>query len=532
MSSPLFFQTPFLVGVRAAGLLLCVLSWPLGGAAWLVFAWGALSLLRMPRRRLLVELAIASMLLLAVAPGWAPLVGATVMLLVIPLAPESGALNLNGLDRYFYLQDGPNSRMNSHHFVDTDAPLEREPLERAVAAMLHEVPLARSFVREAPLSVARFVARRPWVGVAELLCWSDAPVEAGDSRALDAPMDLRRLPPWRVIHAPRSEGGYRLCLTVHHSAVDGEGGLLMLDLLVRRYNELRAGRQLTPQVPAHGGQRLRELLRPRGLGWTLRMMRRHVAAGDKHKGASALLADDAAAHPTHTRHHLLRIPGDTWQRLKAVSTAKGVSRNDLLVGAVFRAASALRQERGWPELRFRSFVPANLREALGVPSGLGNYLGMLDVVALPEDIHSPELEKRLSESIRSKRVLDEAVGFMVNMGLLTLMPPAMFRAALRSNEADPSSFIYSMVVSTIRQPEELALPEGVTTERVLVRGSLTGSPCFGVVIIHSGGQVHGVLEYLSPTVRDETAREFAERWLAEVDRLAGAGDLHEQHLAG
>ncbi|MFY2561142.1 hypothetical protein ACN469_26305 [Corallococcus terminator] len=520
MSSPSSFQVPFLVGVRAAGLLLCLLSWRLGGWAWLGFAWGALSLLRVPRRGLLVELAVASALLLVVAPGWPPLVAAAVMLLVIPLAPESGGLHLNGLDRYFYLQDGPGSRMNSHHFVDTDTPLEREPLERAVSAVLHEVPLARSFVREATLGVARFVARRPWVEPARLLCWSDAPVEAEDSRLLDAPMDLRRLPPWRVIHAPRPEGGYRLCLTVHHCAVDGEGGLLMLDLLVRRYNELRAGRPLSPQLPVHGGQRLRALLRPRGFAGMWKLISRHFAPGDKDKGASALLADDVAAHPTHTRHHLLRIPADTWLRLKAVSSAEGVSRNDLLVGAVFRAASALRLARGWPDLRFRTFVPTNLRGALGVSSGLGNYLGMLQVVANPEDIRSPKLEKTLSESIKNLRAPDEAVSFMVNMGLLTLMPPGMFRGGLRRNDADPSAFNYSLLVSTIRQPEELALPEGVVTERVLVRGSLTGRPCFGVVIIHSGGEVHGVLEYLSPTVRDETAREFTERWVAEVERLA------------
>ncbi|WP_426747170.1 hypothetical protein VZQ01_06380 [Myxococcus faecalis] len=520
MSSSSFFQTPFVVGTRAAGLLLCGLSAWLGGWAWLGFAVGALSLLRVPRRGLLVELAVASALLWLVMPAWPPLVAAALMLLVIPLAPESGALRLNGLDRYFYLQDGPGSRMNSHHFVDTATPLERESLERAVAAVLSELPLARSFVREATLGVARFVARRPWVEPSRLLCWSDAPVEAEDSRLLDAPMDLRRLPPWRVIHAPRPEGGYRLCLTVHHCAVDGEGGLLMLDLLVRRYNELRAGRPLSPRLPVHGGQRLRELLRPRGFAGMWRLVRRHFSMGDTDKGASAVLADDAAARPRHTRHHLLRIPADTWRRLKAVSTAEGVSRNDLLVGAVFRAASALRRERGQAELRFRTFVPTNLRSALGVPSGLGNYLGMLQVVASPEDLRSPALEKTLSESIRKLREPDEAVSFMVNMGLLTLMPPGMFRAGLRSNDADPSAFNYSLLVSTIRQPEELALPEGVETERVLVRGSLTGRPCFGVVIIHSGGEVHGVLEYLSPTVRDETAREFAERWVAEVERMA------------
>ncbi|QSQ15039.1 hypothetical protein [Myxococcus landrumensis] len=520
MSSTPSTHPPFIWGTRAAGLLLCVLSWRLGGWAFLGLAWGALSLLRVPRRGLLVELAVASSLLLLVSSDGLPLVGAALSLLVIPLAPESHALPMNGVDRYFYLQDGPGTRMNSHHFVDMDAPLEREPLERALSAVLKEVPLARSFVREAPLGITRFVAKRSWVGPTELLSWADLPVEAEDSRALDAAMDLRHLPPWRVIHAPRPDGGFRLCLTVHHSAVDGEGGLLMLDLLVRRYNELRAGRPLTPQVPLHGGQRLRDQLRPRGLGWTLRMMGRHFSLGDQDKGASAVLADDAAARPTHTRHHLLRIPGDTWQRLKGVSTARGVSRNDLLVGAVFRAADSLRQARGAPDQRFRAFVPTNLRAALGIPSGLGNYLGMLQVVARPEEIRSSGLERQLSESIRSMRVLEESVGFMVNMGLVTLMPPGMFRAALRKNDADPSMFNYSLLVSTIRQPEELALPEGVGTERVLVRGSLTGRPCIGVVIIHAGGDVHGVVEYLSPTMRDETVREFGDRWLAEVERLA------------
>ncbi|MBI4508342.1 MAG: hypothetical protein HY698_01820 [Deltaproteobacteria bacterium] len=512
---------PFCLGTRAAGLAVAWLGARHGGLGWIIAMVGAWSLLRVPRRRLLLELAALALLAAALWPEGGLAVAASGAALLIGLAaPESRALPLNALDRFFVAQDYPGTPMNSHHFVDTRAPIDRAALERALAALMAEVPMLRSFVREAVLGVERFVARKPWISAASLISWSDEPLEARDSAMLDAHIDLARSPPFRVIHAPRVEGGFRLCLTVHHSAVDGEGGLLLLGWLITRYNEAREGRPPSPLALPPDGRRFRILLGRKGLPWLVRAIRRHVRPFGKVGVVRAHLLDDERPQPTHSRHQMETVSPSSWEALKSAAASLGVTRNDLLVAAALRAADRLRSARGNPDRPYRILLPTNLRKELGMPATLGNYVGTVKLEVTPDEVRATSLPQVVSTKVREGRSLDESIETPVHLGVISaIMPPKLLRAALRRLDADPHSFFFSFLWSHMRSPPELPLPVGADTLRILVRGSLARRPGCGLAVTQSVGAVNVVFEYLHPIVSDATARAILQGFLAELEGL-------------
>lgn len=533
-SSPLLRPGPWCLAVLAlrlaavtfaAAAVSAAVTQPTGLAVG-AGAWGALSLLRVPRRRLAAELLLAAALgaygatgSLALTFGWAALLAASWFV----LAPEAATYALNGVDRYFVAQDHPNARMNSHHIVDTVEPLDRDVLTRALGALLREAPLGRTFVREAALRVERFVTREPFVAPGDLLEWRDAPLETPDGWAsLDAPFDLARRPPLRVVHAPREGGGHRLVLSAHHSAVDGTAGLLLLDRLLRHYNAQREGRPVDPPPALPDARRLRDLLRPQGRGWLLRMIRRHVRPMDKVGVRNATLLDAEDAAPTGSRHRLAEVPAATWQRLGERAAAAGRTRNDLLLSATLRAGDAWRQARARDERAFRVMLPTDLRATLGLPPRTyQNFVGVIRADFALSEVRAADLPTIVSSRVKEGRSLDEAIEAPVNLGTLSaLLPPWLFRRVLRQFDADPRSFFFSLLFSNIRTPADLARPAGVTTERVWVRGSLVRQPGFGIVLVNDGAHVNLAFEYLVPLASEDGVADFEARFLTEVERMA------------
>src|SRR5581483_6605107 len=349
----------FALLARVAALALIALSWPLAWPRWPFAALGALAPLRVPTRRLVLETLVLFLVLALVARSATPLWGALGCLIAAGLAPRR--LRMNGVDRYFVAQERRGTPMNSHHFVETKEPLDRPLLARAVAAFQRDVPIAQSYVHEAFLGVERFLSWSPLFG--RTLRWLDRPLRPED---LDAPFDLLRGPPFRVLHAMREGGGFVLVLTVHHSAADGTAGFLLLARLLQRYDELRTGRREERFAKDPPARRFRELLRPRGWRWIFSMIRRHVRPLDKLGVENASLLDDEKPQPYSSRHVLLAVPGARFEELKAEGAAQGLTRNDLLLAAALRAADAWRQARSRPDRPFRVLFPIDLRPLLGL----------------------------------------------------------------------------------------------------------------------------------------------------------------------
>jgi NRPS condensation-like uncharacterized protein len=519
----------FPLGTRLAALGLVVAAFrarAAGGPGWvlLVAAFAGIAALRVPRRQLVLDLA-AGFLLVALAGGLdpAPLACAAAAVALCIAAPEEGPAPLNGLDRYFIAQEYPGMAANSHHFVDLDRPLDRAALETAIGALMAEVPLCRSFIREAPLGVERFAARRPFISPAALLDWHPAPLAPAEECALlDAPFDLARRPPFRLLCAPRAEGGWRLTLSNHHSMADGSGGVLLLSWLVRRYNEARGGRAGAP-LGLPPLRRFRRIFRPRGPGWLLRMIRRHVRPLDKVGVQNASLLDDESPRPSGSRHAIAAFGAEDWEGARAAARARGVTRNDILVAASLRAALAFRRRRGRPDRRFRLLFPTDIRSLLGLPPSLQNFVGVIRAEFDPEEIARADLETLVSARVRLGRTLEEAIETPVNLGFLAaVLPPFLFRRALRAFDADPRSFFFSYLWSNIRLPPDFPVPDGARIERLWIRGSIPRQPGFGLVVVGGEGEASIVAEYLEALVSEASVAEFLALFVAEVRRALAA----------
>ncbi|GEM_PF-1069622 len=524
----------YVLGTRACALLAVVAFLRLGRSpnasvlAWTAAAWAATALFRVPRRRLIAELALGFGLgvgllisLPMVRVGSDDLflaVGVLALCIPVVLAPQGrSVLPMNGLDRYFVCQDYEAMRVNSHHFVDVSEQPSREALHSAVEALLAEMPIARSFVHETVLGMERFVAGGAWVEAGELVQWLAKAIEA-DYEVLDAPIDLLRCPPWRVLVAPRREGGWRIVLTIHHSAADGTGGMLWLSRLLQRYEEARTGREPAPLPADPPARRFRELFRPQGSAWLLRMIRRHVRPMDKVGVRNASLLDDEAPRLSESAHALCDVPDAEWVRLKTRAEELGVSRNDLLVTASLRAADGWRRARQRPDQRFRILLPTDLRPTLGLSPSFQNFVGVVRSDFSVEAVRAEGLPRLVSGRVKLGRTLEEAIETPVNLGFLSaVLPPGLFRLLLRNFDNDPRSFFFSYLFSQVRIPPDLPRPPG--TERVWVRGSLPRQPGFGLVVCPDGERVTLAFEYLQAYVSDASVADYRDRFLAEIAKV-------------
>lgn len=513
-------RVPWTLTLRTAALVVALASWRAGGWALLPGAWALLTLLRAPSRRLLLEVVAAAGVVAALGQGPVPaacglvIAGLALALVTIREAPWP----LNGLDRYFVCQEYPGAAANTHHVVDSARPFDPQGLARALRLVVEETPVARTFVREAWLGVERSVAPA-WFDPAARIHRLEVPLELRPD-LLDRPFDLAREPPWRVVVAPRAEGGWRLVLTAHHSAVDGAGGVRLLERLLRRYDEARRGvppARVDEDPPA---TRFRDVLRPRGLAWLARMVARHVKPLDKVGVKNASLLDDEARGWTGSRHLLTAIDPARWAALKERAAALGVTRNDLLVTATLRAADGWRRARGKEDRPFRLLLPTDLRATLGLPPSMQNVVGVVKADFAAAEVRAPELPGVVSGRIKLGRTVDEAVETPVNLGVVSaVLPPFAFRAALRRFDHDPRSFFFSLLVSTIRLPADLPAPADLGVERVWIRGSLARSPGVGLVLTDDGRQVTVAFEYLVPIASEAGVADLRQRFETEVAKF-------------
>ncbi|MBI3267659.1 MAG: hypothetical protein HYZ53_01450 [Planctomycetes bacterium] len=527
--------TAFDVGCRAAGLALAVgavravLAGGVAHPSLLVSlsAYGLLALLRVPSAGLVLEVVAADLLLAGLASQPAPLALAACTLALLAVRPESGALRLNGLDRYFvahgYGADAATSAFQPsvHFFVDTREELDRAALDAAAAALAAEVPTCRSFVRVGAWGAERFAAASPWFDTAGLVERPAGPVEAWEEAHFDDPFDLARRPPFRLHAGPRTAGGFRLGLSIHHSAGDGTGGLLLLDRLFQRYNELLEGRPAEP-FPRERRPRFRELFGEHPLSWRLAMVRRHVRPLDKVGVTNASLLEDETPRPWRRALHVVTIGGERLERLRAAAQAAGLTVNDLLVASALRAADAWRRARGKPDRAFRVLLPTDLRPTLGLAPSLGNYVGVVRSEFAPEEVRASDLPARVSDRVRLGRTFEEAIETPVNLGVVSaVLPTWAFRKALHDFDNDPRSFFFSFLFSHVRVPHEQRLPARATVERLWVRASVPRQPGVGMLLTAAAAQLTIAIDYLVPLLSDEGAAAFAAGLAEELDRAGG-----------
>jgi len=528
---------PFVIATRLAALALVVLAWRAGWPWGLTLGtFGLLGLGRVPRRKLLIELAVG-LAILGLAHGFAadvidrlPLGAAAVALAALLLAPESGLVRLNGIDRFFVMQDSDDTPTNCHARLDLSAPLDRQALEQAAWDLHVEVPILRSFIREAAFGVQRFVARRPFA--TRLVRWQDRPL-ADEDPVLYERFDAGREPPFRFYHAPDGAGGASLFFTWTHGTGDGEGGILALDWLLRRYNDYVKGRPKEPFPRTQEGLRLRDVVRARGkgYGWMWRMARRHLKPAGKVGQRNAELYDDVNATGGSFRNHTSWITPETFESLNQATDSGALTRNDLLVTAALRAADRLRLASGREDRPFRLTISANLRRQLGLEPAMQNFLGTLQPLFTVDEVRSRDLAKVVHERIQHGRELEDIVETPIHLGIMTLLlPPWLMRKALRKLETATDGPYFSFLYSSYRQPE-IRAPEGTQIRNSKVLHAMPRRPPIALSLGRDRGAMRIMVIYRHPMVSDATAQAFAQGFRAEVDRIVASAGSPAQAVA-
>lgn len=420
---------------------------------------------------------------------------------------------LNGFDRALLAQTYPGRPMTTHHVLDLAAPLDRAALAGAVRALGAEVPALRSVVRETALGFAR-VPAPPSVP----LEWHDTPADLDAGDALLRPFDLAREAPFRVTHAARRGGGHRLVFTLHHGVTDGAGALLLWDALLRHY-DARAGRAVAPAAPiAARGGRLRDLVARGGARLVAALVRANVAGAGRFGLRRASLLEDRAAPTRRLRCLVLDVAPDRWRALGQRARAEGCSRNDLVLAAVLRAASAARRARGAPDETFRVLEPADLRGAMGVGRALQNHLGVVECDVAPAEVDAPDLPRVLAARLREARAPERLLATPFALGALAAaLPPPALRALFRWLDGRAGAFMYSFLYSAIRARDGVHLPAGVAVERAYCASTLPEQPGVGFTLTEVGDRVTIAMVYPEPRLSPEGAAALGARLLGALD---------------
>ncbi len=429
------------------------------------------------------------------------------------LAPESARLGLNWMDRAIIAQSYAGRPMSTHHVLDVAAPFDRERLVRAVEAFVDSVPTLRSFVRESPLGLARFAAPTRWSCLDTLVTWRDEALDVGASDWYLRVFDLSRQEPFRVLHAPRPGGGYQLVFTLHHSVTDGVGALALFDALLARYAALEGEPLSEPGPIPPSGARLRGLLARRGLRLVASLLRINAQNAQRFGARRASLLEKVDARAAALHCQVREVPAAQWSRLRERAAALGCSRNDVLLAAILRGASAWRREAGLRDEPFRALIPVDLRGEFGAGRSLQNHLGVVEADFDSAEVDDKALEQRVASRVLAERTPERVLATPMAIALLgAIMPPFVYRAFFRWLDERPSAFMYSFLFSHIRVADGFRVPASVGVARLYCLSGLPRQPGIGLTVTALPGHVTVTLAYTPPRLSDEGAKRLLDRF--------------------
>jgi hypothetical protein len=441
---------------------------------------------------------------------------------VDPQAVEQFALN--GIDRYFVAHDYPGLHFLTHHIVETDQKLNCAKLNFAVQSILDDLPLARSYIVEGRLRARRLVAARGRVSASDVLSAHEVPVisERQEGALLQRPLALGHAPPWRVLHYPRGSA-FRLVLSIHHSMGDATAGAALLNLLIARYNDALAGRALMPAPSASAPYQLRELFRPEGVRWFLRMIGRYRGPRAKLGAASASLLDDERCVQGETAFHVVPFTPGEWAALERLARRRGCTRDDLLVAAALRAADEGRRAAGKADGKFRILLPTNLRPSLKWESLFQNCIGFVRADFTADEARGAELVALVAQRLELGRQIEAAAETPVGLALLSnLLPPALFRWSLKKLDANPRSFSSSFLFSHIRVPGGAVFPDGASVIRYFITTTVPRQPGFGYVVTDIGNAIAVTLQYQRNGISESSVERYERGFVEQLRRWIAA----------
>lgn len=457
----------------------------------------------------------------------APLSAATVIvcvaawtLVLYALIFDLDILPLNSLDYGLIATTYEGRPVSTRYVLDTKDPFEFKYMQNAVKTLVDEVPLLRSFIRESPWQVKRFVSKKAWFDPGILIEWYDAPLSREDVLKLDDPMDLQHLPPFRLSYAPQKDGGFSLVLALHHAASDGTGGFLLLNRLLCLYEAARLNQPSQASL-VWPPVRFRDALRRNNWTW----WRNFFAAQSNNLKNTPLFNANLLENHTVTKWHhslsLFDISPELWRKLQESAKSQDCTRFQLIVGAALRAAVNWRTKRNKIQGMLRPLLPADMRGQLGITGGLQNFASDLPVTFSPSDISSAKLIPQIKQELKRARSIENLLSTPFCFALLrTLMPFFLFRKFLCMADQHPNSFRHSFLLSHPRPPRDFCNPKDIVIERLWCTSTMSRQPGVGWVITEIDNSISLVLQYNEPLITKAGAHELNALFLEELRLLA------------
>jgi hypothetical protein len=440
---------------------------------------------------------------------------------VVPaIAQEPSRLATNWMDRALVAQTYPGRPMTTHHVLDTDRPFDPACLRAAVDALVRSAPPLRSRIVETPLGLHRVVERARWTPLDALVTSSDVPVQLDAGAWLRRDFALDREEPFGVLASPRPGGGHQLVFTLHHGVTDGVGALALFDALLAHYTMLAGDGDRGPEPIPASSARFRDLLARSGggrfaLSLALDNLRRAGRFTDRR--ASLLEREDARAESL--RYAVLDVSPSRWEHLRERARQLDCTRNDLMLAAFLRAASAWRRARDLPDEDFRALVPVDLRGPLGIGPSLGNHFGVAEADFTSGEVGATGLAHVVRARLSAARAPDRVMATPMAIAALGGLPPALRRSFFRWLDERAGSFMYSFLFSHIPVRAGLRVPASLGVRRMYCLSSLPRQPGVGLTITALPTAVTATLAYTPPRLSEAGARALLSHFGAALDAV-------------
>lgn len=419
------------------------------------------------------------------------------------------------------------------HLLDTETAPWSVQMEVRVTGRIDEHRLRAALaqaLRAHPMARVRKLASRPTL---RQDLWEIAPgPEVDPVRVVECPDDgalagaraelqsrvvpLAEAPPLRVRLAHHPDGDV-VMLNANHAAMDAFGAFRLLRSVARVYAGDPDPVACEPALEAKG------LLAERpGAGLRARA-RRFLAVVEKLWDLAvppARLVAEGATDEAGYGFHQVSLSAERTSALTGLDHPGTV--NDALLGALHLAIAGWNEERGAPCGRIGVLVPANLRPPPWRHEVVGNF-------SLPERVSTSRYERRNPHA--ALRTLTAQTGRKKEAGMGTavlgvlqrskLLPLWAKRAMVVIHSVTGNRLVDTAMLSNMGRLADLPSfgPEAGSTVEVWFSPPARMPLGLTIGAATAAGRLHLVFRYRHQLFGAEAARRFADRYLAELDRL-------------